>query len=298
MTLEIDPSHVSSLSPAWDCTIRQRLAVSELTTFRWSFEDDARNYRAAGIEALGVWRLKVGECGERRAAELLLEQGLHVSSIAVAGGFTGANGASRREMFDDGLDAIRLADIVNAPTVVVRTGDRAGHTRSNARRIVVDALRELGDLAGAHGISLAIQPVHPKFTRGASFVSSLDGAQDLLTSVGHDAVGLALDVYALSGEQNLVERLPELARSIRLVQLSDWRENPRSDVDRLPPGAGTLPLNAIVQALEANNYRGYYEILVLSEKLWAAPQNYHSVLAHCLHQSHALFPEFVPAVSV
>ena len=71
-----------------------RLAVSELTTFRWSFEEDVAQYRAAGISAIGVWRQKLADIGEPKGTQLLTESGIAVSSLQWAGGFTGSDGHS------------------------------------------------------------------------------------------------------------------------------------------------------------------------------------------------------------
>ena len=46
------------------------LSMNELTTFRWSFDEDVENYAAAGYSAMGVWRQKVSDFGEERAADL------------------------------------------------------------------------------------------------------------------------------------------------------------------------------------------------------------------------------------
>ena len=42
-----------------------RLSMNEMTTLRWSFEEDVQQYRAAGISAIGVWRRKLSDFGER-----------------------------------------------------------------------------------------------------------------------------------------------------------------------------------------------------------------------------------------
>ncbi|MEZ6111804.1 MAG: hypothetical protein R3C99_12420 [Pirellulaceae bacterium] len=50
-----------------------RFAVNEMTTFRWTFEEDVQSYLQAGIRALGVWRQKLSDIGEEKGAELLAE---------------------------------------------------------------------------------------------------------------------------------------------------------------------------------------------------------------------------------
>ena len=63
--------------------------MNELTTFRWSFEEDVHNYAAADINAIGVWRQKLSDYGEEKGIELLSEYGMQVSNLLWAGGFTG-----------------------------------------------------------------------------------------------------------------------------------------------------------------------------------------------------------------
>ena len=101
------------------------LSLNETTTFRWSFEDDVANYAAAGIEAMGVWRQKLSDCGLDRASELLRQHRLMVSHLFWAGGFTGSAGHSYRESVDDTADALRTAAALGARCLVVCSGARA-----------------------------------------------------------------------------------------------------------------------------------------------------------------------------
>ncbi len=55
-----------------------RLSINELTTYRWSFEEDVNHYHQAGVAGIGVWRQKLAHL-EAREAEIEAEhgQGLH-----------------------------------------------------------------------------------------------------------------------------------------------------------------------------------------------------------------------------
>src|SRR5262249_40342112 len=101
-----------------------RLAVSELTTFRWSFEEDVVNYRAADVMAIGVWRQKLADCGEERGAQLLKEAGFTVSSLQWAGGFTGSDGRSHKDSIADARLAIQSAVTIGAKCLIVHSGSR------------------------------------------------------------------------------------------------------------------------------------------------------------------------------
>ena len=129
------------------------LAMTEMTTYRWSFEQDVQQYRAAGITALGVWRQKLGDCGEGRGIELLANHGMKVSSLHWAGGFTGSDGHTHSESIEDAKDAIRLARRLDAGCLVMHSGARGVHTHNHARRLFRSAVDRLLPVAESEGIT-------------------------------------------------------------------------------------------------------------------------------------------------
>ena len=137
-----------------------RISMNELTTYRWSFEEDVQNYARAGIQALSVWRQKLSDFGEEKGVELITECGLSVSSLMWAGGFTGSDGRSHKESVDDAHEAIKVASELKADCLIVYSGNRAGHTHNHARRLLNSALKELLPHAGEAGVTLAIEPMH------------------------------------------------------------------------------------------------------------------------------------------
>ena len=82
------------------------------------------------------------------ARELLDSAGVRVSSIQWPGGFTGSEGQTFQESFEDAYEAIDIAEQLHCPFVVLRTGARAG-IRSHARRLIQLALAELAPAAEA-----------------------------------------------------------------------------------------------------------------------------------------------------
>ncbi len=249
---------------------RSKLAINEVTTYRWSLDEDVEGYLQAGVEAIGVWRPKLVRFGEERGIDLLGESGLKVSSLSWAGGFTGSNGHSFVDAVDDTINTISTAAALQADCVVIVSGARAGHTTNHARELLVDALREAGDFAGELGLELAIQPMHTLFASEWSFLTNLDDTLDILSRCNHPALKIAFDVYHLWQEPRLVERLPEIASHCATVRLSDWRSPPRSDSDRCLPGDGCIPLREIVRAFLAAEYGGFFELEIWSEELWGS----------------------------
>ncbi|MBN2581089.1 MAG: sugar phosphate isomerase/epimerase [Pirellulales bacterium] len=254
------------------------LSMNETTTFRWSFEEDVINYAAAGIPALGVWRQKLSDCGLARAVELLTSRGLKVSHLFWAGGFTGSDGRTYRESVDDAREAVRTAAGLSCPTLVLCSGARAGHTFNHARRLLLDALRELAAEAAETGVVLALEPMHPGCAADWTFLTTVDETLAVLDRLGDPRVKMVLDVYHLGQEVGLTDRIPEILPHVALVQLGDARQPPDGEQNRCRLGEGTIPLEAIVTALRTAGYDGFYDVELLGEELETA--DYHSLLGH------------------
>jgi len=265
-----------------------KLSMSQVTTYRWSLLDEAKNFRTLGIEAIGIWRPKLAEFGEERSVELLADSGLSVSSVSWAGGFTGSNGHSFQEAVDDAREAIRMTDRLNADCLVIVSGSRRGHTSNHARRSLIAALQELADFASEYNVELAIQPMHVSFSHEWTFLTSIDQTLDVLNAVGHPFVKMAFDVYHLWQEPGLIERIPELVQYIATVQLSDWKRLPRSESDRCLIGDGQIPLEQFVSTLIENQYRGYFDIQIWSDEVWAS--DYLELLQCCQKRFRSMLP--------
>ena len=251
--------------------LRDRLALHETTTYRWSLEKDARACRAAGITGLGLWRPKLDDFGDEPTAQLLEELNLTPVSLGWTGGFTGSEGCSFQDAMADASATLVQAHEVGARVVLITPGRRGGHTWNHAYRIVCEALDHLGNLAGCLNLHLAVQPALPQFGRDCTFLSTLDRTLDLLDRCNHSRVGLNLDLFHLGHDPLLCTRIPEFVEHIKTVQLCDAPARPASEYDRHAPGDGNLPLTEIVQALESAGYAGFYELQLQSEQIWANP---------------------------
>lgn len=241
------------------------VSMSELTTYRWSFEEDVERYRQAGYDAIGVWRQKLSDCGEERGAELLRENGLRVSSLFWAGGFTGSDGRSFRDALDDAQEAIRVAALLKSPCVVVCAGGRAGHTRNHARRILRSALRELAPLAQAQQVALALEPMHPDCAGDFTFLTSVEETLEAIRELEFSSVKLALDLYHVGFDASLLAQLPHWIPHVALVQLGDGRHAPDEEPNRCRLGDGKIPLGPAVQTLIASGYAGDFEVELRGE---------------------------------
>lgn len=247
-----------------------RLSINEVTTYRWSFEEDVAHYAQAGIPAIGVWRQKLSDFGEEKGIDLLEESGLAVSNLVWAGGFTGSDGRSFSDSMDDAREAIRLAGAMKAGCLVLYSGGRGGHTHGHARRLFRDALAQMVPLAGEHNVPLAIEPMHAQFAAEWTFLTCLDETLDLLAPFDPNYVRLAFDTYHFGENARLIERIPELAPRVAIVHIADSSKTPTVEQNRCPLGTGVLPLKEIVSAFSAAGYDGYCDVELFGETVEAA----------------------------
>jgi sugar phosphate isomerase/epimerase len=255
-----------------------RLSMNEMTTYRWSFDQDVAEYRAAGIAAIGVWRQKLSDYGEEKGIELLAETGLPVSNLLWAGGFTGSDGHSFRESIAEAADGIRLAAALKAGCLVVYSGGRAGHTHNHARRLLVDALRELAPLAEDLRVTLAIEPMHPACSSECTFLTSLADVHAVMDAVGSPRLQLAFDAYHFGADRAALDLLPKFAGRIAIVHLADGKAPVDHEQNRTRLGDGIVPLAEVIATLAAGGYDGDYDVELIGQEIEAT--DYRELLRH------------------
>jgi sugar phosphate isomerase/epimerase len=243
------------------------LSINEMTTYRWSFEEDVSHYKAAGIEAIGVWRQKLADCGEGKGIKLLDESGLKVSNLLWAGGFTGSDGHSYQESLADAREAVQLAAALSADCVVVYSGGRNGHTQNHARRLFASALDELLPLAGQVGVALAVEPMHAGCADEWTLLTTLDETMALIDGIGSSHLKLVFDTYHLGYDPRILDDIARIVPHIAVVHLGDGRCPPDHEQNRCCLGEGNLPLGKIVQTLRQAGYDGFYDVELMGEAI-------------------------------
>jgi sugar phosphate isomerase/epimerase len=265
------------------------LSMNEMTTFRWSFEQDVENYQQAGYRAIGVWRQKLADWDEDHAVELLAGSGLAVTNVGWAGGFTGSDGRSPAEAIGDAADALRLAGKIAAGCLVVYPGGRNNHTFRHAARLLRGAIDELLPLAETVEVPMAIEPMHAACAADWTFLTDLESVVALLEEYRSPCLKLAYDTYHFPISAHQRQTLIELAPHMAIVHLGDRAVPPSVDDDRCLLGHGHVPLRETVATLQEAGYRGAFDVKLLGPDVEA--YDYWSVL----EQSQLTFSEMAVA---
>jgi len=254
------------------------LAISQLSTLRWGFEQDAFAYAKRGFNGIGVFRPKLEDFGMDRAIEMLAELSLSVTSLSWAGGFTGSDGRAYDDAVADAITAIRDAANLQAETLIVLAGGRNNHIRNHVRRTLCDALREITAIAEEFNVRLSLEPIHPGCGEEWSFVNDLESTLEFIEKIGSPSLGMTLDTYHVGMDDEIVRWLPDVVPHLHLVQLGDARHSPLGEMNRCLLGSGNVPLDAILETLLRNGYQGPFEVELIGEDV--EPLSYDALLDH------------------
>jgi len=223
-----------------------------------------RAYASAGADAIGVWELKLADGGDAEALEALAESGL--GSAAAIPAIPSILPLPLMEGPDDPrarVDAIcaslrRLAPF-HPSGIVCLTGP------GDDRETVVEGLRVIGDEAQRAGVRIGLEPVNRVGGENWTMISSLEEAANLLDEAGHPALGIQFDTWHLWNTPNVLAEIAEHVNRFVGVHVADWREPTRSWADRVLPGEGVAGLPAMLGALDAAGWDGYYDVEVFSD---------------------------------
>jgi sugar phosphate isomerase/epimerase len=240
-----------------------KFSISQVSTLTASFEDDLRTYREGGVEAIGIWEMKLGDGPDDEAIEQFGASGLGAASAVPAVPsilplplLPGPD--DPRERIDSLLRSIdRLAAFRPAAVVCLTgPGDRAA---------VVEGLREVAAAASRADLRLALEPFQAEGIEDWSIVNTLTDAAELIDEVGSAAIGIQFDVWHLWNTPGLYDEIEQHAHRIVGVHVNDWREPTRGWADRVLPGDGVAELPAILAALERAGWDGYYDLEIFSD---------------------------------
>ncbi|MFF4087378.1 sugar phosphate isomerase/epimerase family protein [Streptomyces nigra] len=228
-----------------------------------------------GVPAVGLWREPVQAYGVEAAAKLVRDAGLAVTTLCRGGFLTATDPAERARALDDNRRAVDEAATLGTDVLVLVSGGLPAGSRDlrGARERIADALAELGPYAEAHGVRLAVEPLHPMFAADRCVVSTLAQALDLAERFPARQVGVAVDTYHVWWDDDAPAQIARAGAGGRIhtFQLADW-------VTPLPAGVlngrgqlgdGAIDLREWRAHVEAAGYTGPIEVELFNDALWA-----------------------------
>jgi len=252
-----------------------RLSLSEISTEGSTFAENVRTYAAAGFDAIGIWEINLR--GDHAAGrELVREAGLGVANCIPAVpsllplAIPGMEGPPEPEVrVATVCESVRALAAFEPESVLVLTGPIGDRDPDEARRIVVEGLREVAAAARESGVRLGLEPATPRQRASVSFVNSIADALALLDEAGLDDVGIMADTYNLWHEPP--EALAAVAARVTGLHVADDPGGDRDD--RVLPGEGGTRSAEHVRALRAAGWGGSLDVEIFStpDRFWALP---------------------------
>lgn len=244
-------------------------SVSASSTWHSTFVEDLGNYRAAGVDGIGLWEFKLtGPDGASVTA--LHTSGLRPTicwprvpgPLTVDPLFPGPRRAQdRTAMLCASIR--RLAVFEPLAVACLAEGDLGGRTVAEARAVVVSSLREAAVVAGEVGVRLALEVIRPG--PGANLSTTITDALGLIDDIGVDTIDILIDTWHFWDSPVAPEEIARHGGRVIAVQVNDFPVESRGWYDRALPGSGVMPLPAILAALEASGFGGPYELELFSD---------------------------------
>ena len=253
-----------------------KLCVHTLTTKQWNIEQCVKNYSAAGIHGITVWRNVLENKNLTEVKTLLDDHEMTVISVARGGFFPSVEKEKREASIQDNLFAIEQAAAIGAPSIVLVCGADGRQSLEKSREQIAEGITRLIPAAKSAGVKLSIEPLHPMYAGDRSAVNTLKQANDMAEMINSEWVGIAVDVYHLWWDETLQSEIKRCAANNHLFafHVCDWNV-PTFDFlnDRGLMGDGCINVPEIRNWVEDAGFSGYNEVEIFSDKYWATDQH-------------------------
>jgi sugar phosphate isomerase/epimerase len=253
-----------------------KLCIHTITTKPWAIEEAAKNYAAAGVKGITVWRDALEGRNIRQTGNLLREHDLTVVSLCRGGFFPHKDPNKRKAALDDNRKAIEEAAALGTSLIVLVCGADPGQPLEESRKQIQDGIAAVLPEASAAGVRLAIEPLHPMYADSRSAINTLAQANDMAEALNSPYVGVAVDVYHLWWDPSLQQEIRRCGENGNLMafHICDWK-TPTTDLllDRGLMGEGCIPVRQIRAWVEATGFTGFNEVEIFSTSYWQGDQS-------------------------
>jgi sugar phosphate isomerase/epimerase len=252
-----------------------RLCIHTITTRSWSLEEAVKNYSAAGVRGITIWRDAIEGRNLSESRKLVQDSGLEIVSLCRGGFFAWKDEAKRKESIEDNKKVIEQAHELNAPLLVLVCGADPAQSLEESRIQIAEGIGTILPFAAQANVKLGIEPLHPMYADTRSAINSLSQANDLAEELNSPWVGVTIDVYHLWWDPKLEEEIKRCGRNghIFSFHVCDWKV-PTTDLlfDRGIMGEGCIPVKKIRTWVEESGFNGFVEVEIFSSKYWQEDQ--------------------------
>lgn len=269
-----------------------RLSLNTATTKLRTLPEAVDAAARAGYGAVGLWRDRVQETGAERAAKIVADAGLRVSSLCRGGFLTAGDETGIASALADNKAAIVEAATVGTGELVFVVGglpaaavpggpartpasDDARHADrdiAGTRARVADRIADLAPFAAEHGVRIVLEPLHPVFAADRAVISTLGQALDLAAPHPSDVVGVVVDTYHVWWDPDLEVQIARAGAEDRIAsyQVCDWILPLAADplLSRGYMGDGYVDFRSITQWVTAAGYTGDVEVEIFNQAIW------------------------------
>lgn len=249
-----------------------RLSFNQATAERASLPDVIEACARHGVPGISIWRHKLAETGVERAAKLVRDAGLWVSSVCRGGMFPAPTAADRAARIDDNRRAIDEAATLGAEVLVLVCGAAADRDLAAARAMVADGIAAIAPYAAERGVRLGIEPLHPAFASERSCITTMREARLISEHFDASNVGVVVDVYHVWWDPERADEIARLGDRIAGYHVNDWLVPVKNVLmNRGMMGDGVIELRRIRGEVERAGYMGPIEVEIFNESIWERP---------------------------
>lgn len=177
--------------------------------------------------------------------------GLEINNTGVRNDFTWADQKKRAEDKKHIKEWIEVAQKLGAPTLRIFAGNASKEqfTWKERAKWIAEDIRECADYGKAHGVMLAVQNHH-------DFIKNAGEIEELLKMIGHEWVGLMLDI----GSYHVPDPYAEIARNAKYAISWQMKENIFINDTQVE-----TDYNKIIDIVRQSGFKGYLPLETLGE---------------------------------
>ncbi|CAN5411683.1 2-keto-myo-inositol isomerase [soil metagenome] len=250
-----------------------KIALNGATTMHADLSTDIKAAGAAGYNLLEIWSAKLYRYLETKTtADLKAElsaAGIDPYSINSIEHVTFRNGEDYSKIKAECKTLSQIAAEIGCPYIVLVPG-KLPDNASKAEIVdeSVRVLKELGDIAAAHGVSLAFEFLG----QTDCSVQTLDLCNEIVERVGRENIGNVVDSFHFYAGNSTFGAIDSMrAEKLFIFHINDAEDLPKeslTDAQRLYPGEGILPLREMKEHFDKIGYDRMVSIEIFRPEYW------------------------------